>query len=107
MISYDDFKKLELKIAKIMDVQDHPNADKLYLIKVDLGGEQRTVVAGIKPSYADKKSLIGRYVVLVCNLVPATIRGVESNGMILAASDESGISVVSPDRELKLGSVVK
>lgn len=107
MANIDDFKKIELKIAKILEVQDHPNADKLYVVKVDLGGEQRTVVAGIKSSYADKNALVGRQVVLVSNLDPATIRGQESQGMILAASDDQGISVVSPDRELKLGSTVK
>ena len=108
MATIEDFRKLEFKIAKIVDVQDHPNADKLYVVKVKLSDEEeRTVVAGIKPSYTDKSLLIGRQVVLVTNLAPAVLRGVESNGMILAASDESGISVVSPDRELKLGSIVK
>lgn len=108
MVAIEDFRKLEFKIAKIVDVQDHPNADKLYVVKVKLSDEEeRTVVAGIKPSYADKSLLIGRQVVLVTNLAPAVLRGVESNGMILAASDEAGISVVSPDRELKLGSIVK
>lgn len=107
MINYEDFKKIELKIAKILEVNEHPDADKLYVVKVSLGEEERSLVAGIKPSYPDKEALVGRQVVLVCNLEPATIRGVESNGMILAASDVEGISVISPDRELKLGSIVK
>lgn len=107
MVNYEEFRKLELKVAKILEVQDHPNADKLYLVKVDLGTEQRTVVAGIRLNYANKEALIGKQVVMVCNLEPAVIRGVESNGMILAGSDDSGVSVVSPDRELKLGSIVK
>ena len=107
MLSFEDFKKVELKVAKIIEIEDHSNADKLYVIKVDLGTEQRTVVAGIKMSYSDKTVLLGREVVLVCNLEPINIRGVESNGMILAASDEDGIAVISPDREIKLGSVVK
>lgn len=106
MATLEDFKKLELKIAKIKDVADHPNADRLYVITVDLGDRTKQVVAGIRNSYT-KEALIGRQVVVVDNLDPAVLRGVESQGMILAASDEAGISVVSPDRELKLGSVVK
>jgi methionyl-tRNA synthetase len=106
MATYDDFKKLELKIAKIKEVSEHPNADRLYVILLDLGDRTKQVVAGIRNSYK-KEDLIGRQVVIVDNLDPAVLRGVESQGMILAASDEAGISVVSPDRELKLGSVVK
>lgn len=106
MISLEDFKKIELKVAKIKDVQDHPNADKLYIVSIDLGDTTKQVVAGIKPSYT-KEDLIGKQVVVVDNLQPATLRGVESQGMILAASDDFGITVVSPGREVKLGTIVK
>ena len=106
MATYDDFKKLEFKVAKIKDVQDHPNADRLYVITVDLGDKTRQVVAGIKGSNT-KEDLLGKQVVIVDNLDPAVLRGVESQGMILAASDENGSSIVTVAREMKLGSVVK
>jgi methionine--tRNA ligase beta chain len=106
MITYEDFRKTELKIATIKEVASHPNADKLYVVKVDVGGVIKQVVAGIRLSYTPE-ALVGRQVVLVENLEPAVIRGVESQGMLLAASDEFGISVVSPDRVVKEGSLVK
>jgi len=93
-------------VAKILEVNDHPNADKLYLIKVDLGEEQRQVVAGIRSAYA-KEDLVGKQVVLVSNLQPATIRGEESNGMVLAVSDDQGISLIRTERDVVLGSRIK
>jgi len=106
MVSIEDFRKLELKVAVIKEVSEHPNADRLYVITLDVGDNTKQVVAGIRGSY-NKEDLIGKRVVLVDNLEPAMLRGVESQGMILAASDEQGISVVSPGREMKLGSIVK
>jgi len=106
MITIEDFRKIELKIAEIKEVNDHPNADRLFVITVDLGDKTKQVVAGIKGSY-QKEDLIGRQVVIVDNLEPAILRGIESQGMLLAASDEEGICVISPDRKAKLGSVVK
>lgn len=106
MASIDDFRKLELKVGEIKEVSDHPNADRLYIVTVDMGDKTKQLVAGIKGSYA-KEELIGRQVVVVDNLEPALLRGVESQGMILAASDEAGITIVSPQRKTKLGSVVK
>ena len=106
MANIDDFRKLELKVAQIKEVNEHPNADKLWVLSLDLGDRTKQVVAGIKNSYT-KENLLGKYVVVVDNLEPALLRGVESQGMILAGSDESGITIVSPERPLKLGSVVK
>ena len=106
MITYEDFRKVELKIATIKEAKPHPNADKLYVVTVDINGVARQVVAGIRLFYSEE-SLVGKQVVVVENLTPAVIRGVESQGMILAASDESGISVVSPDRRVQDGSLVK
>jgi len=106
MATYDDFKKIEFKVAKIKEVVEHPNADRLYIVTVDLGDRTKQVVAGIRNSYK-KEDLIGRQVVVVDNLDPAILRGVESQGMILAASDENGSSIVTLARETKLGSVVK
>lgn len=106
MVTVEDFRKLELKVAEIKEVIDHPQADRLYIITVDLGDKQKQVVAGIKNSY-QKEELVGRQVVVIDNLEPAVLRGVESQGMLLAASDETGIAIVSPARAVKLGSIVK
>ena len=106
MIAFEEFKKLEIKIAKILEVADHPNADKLFVLKIDVSGSTKQIVAGIK-SYYKKEDLVGRQVVVVNNLEPAILRGVESRGMLLAAQDEKGISIVVPDREMTIGSSVK
>ncbi len=106
MVNIDDFRKLELKVAKIKEVQDHPNTDKLYIIIIDLGDKTKQIVAGIKGSYK-KEDLLGKQVVVVDNLEPAVLRGAESQGMILATSDEIGITIISPERKVKLGSIVK
>ncbi|MDP8212857.1 MAG: hypothetical protein P9X22_06175 [Candidatus Zapsychrus exili] len=97
MISIEDFAKAEIKIAKIKEVEDHPNADRLYVVKIDLGEEERQIVAGIKSSY-EKEYLIGKLIAVVTNLEPATIRGVESNGMLLAASDENSCIPFSQEK---------
>ncbi len=106
MITYEDFRKAELKIATIKTAAPHPQADRLYVLTVDAGGTIKQIVAGIRLFYEAEK-LVGRQVVLVDNLEPAVIRGVESQGMLLAASDDTGVSVLSPDRTVKEGSVVK
>jgi len=103
MITFDDFKNMDLRIAKVIAVQDHPNADKLYVLKVDLGGEQRTLVAGIKGKYS-KEDLIDKLIVVVANLEPATIRGVTSEGMLLAARDGDDIVILTSEREVTPGS---
>ncbi|MDD2689276.1 MAG: hypothetical protein PHT41_03890 [Candidatus Omnitrophica bacterium] len=106
MINIEDFRKIELKVAVIKEVIDHPNADKLYIVTVDLGDKTKQLVAGIKGSY-QKEELVGKQVVVVDNLEPAVLRGVESQGMLLASSDENGIAIISPQRIMKLGSIVK
>lgn len=106
MVTFEDFKKLELKIARIKEVNDHPQADRLYVLLIDVGDKTKQIVAGIKGSYA-KEDLVGRLIVVVDNLEPAMLRGVESQAMLLAAQDTSGISLVTPDREVALGSTVK
>ncbi len=106
MATIEDFKKLELKVAHIKEVTDHPNADRLYVITLDLGDKAKQVVAGIKGSY-QKEELIGKQVVVVDNLEPAILRGVESQGIILASPDKNGIYIVRPERKMKLGSIVK
>jgi methionine--tRNA ligase beta chain len=106
MATIEDFRKLELRVAQIKEVNEHPAADRLYVITLDLGERTKQVVAGIRGSY-QKEELLGKLVVVVDNLEPAVLRGVESQGMLLAASDETGIVVISPLRPVKLGSIVK
>jgi len=106
MIPFEEFKKLNIKISIIKEVKDHPNADKLYILKIDLGSEEREVVAGIKKSYKPE-DLKEKLVAVVENIEPATIRGVESKGMVLAASDSEKIVVLSPDKDISPGSTVK
>lgn len=106
MVTFKEFKKLELKVAEIKEVNEHPNADKLYVVTIDLGDKTKQIVAGIR-SFYKKEDLIGKQVVVVDNLQPAVLRGVESQGMLLAASDEEGICIISPQRKVKLGSIVK
>jgi len=106
MATIEEFRKLELIIAEIKEVREHPNADKLYVLKVDTGKEEKQLVAGIRLSYA-KETLVGRRIVIVNNIEPAVIRGETSQGMLLAASDEKGIAILSVDRNVPLGSIVK
>jgi len=106
VITLQDFKNLELIVAQIKEVCEHPNADKLYLLKIDTGKEEKQLVAGIRTSY-EKEALVGRRIVVINNLEPAVIRGEESQGMLLAVEDEKGISLLGPDREVPLGSVVR
>ena len=106
MVSFDEFKKLEIKVARIIEVNDHPNADKLYVLKIDLGSEKRQIVAGIKSNY-NPQDLLSRQIAVVANLEPATIRGIESQAMLLAAQDSKGISILQPDREMEQGSPIK
>lgn len=105
MATLEDFRKLDLRIGRIVEVQDHPNADKLYILNVDLGSSQKRIVAGIRSHYT-KESLQGKQCVLVDNLEPATIRGVESQGMLLAAKDTETLTLLTVDREVVLGSSV-
>jgi methionine--tRNA ligase beta chain len=106
MITFEEFKKLEIRIAQIKAVKDHPNADKLYCITIDVGGAEKQIVAGIKSSYKPEE-LLGKKIVVVANLEPAVIRGEKSEAMLLAASDDKGIAVLVPDRDTQIGSPVK
>jgi methionyl-tRNA synthetase len=105
VITYDDFKKLELKVAKIVSAEPVPGATKLLKLMIDLGTEQRQIVAGIALAYKPAE-LVGKSIVVVANLAPAVIRGVESNGMLLAATGPTGLALVAPDRETAPGSPV-
>jgi len=106
MITMEEFQRINLRIATVKSVEDHPRADRLYLLRVELGGEERQLVAGIKEFYAPEE-LRGKQIVVVENLAPATIRGVESRGMLLAAQDADRISILIPEKAVTDGSVVK
>jgi methionyl-tRNA synthetase len=105
-ISSDDFAKVDLRIARIVGADAVNGADKLLKIKLDLGSETRTVFAGIKPAYAPEQ-LVGRLTVVVANLAPRKMRFGVSEGMVLAASDGSGIYLLSPDQGAQPGMRVK
>jgi len=106
MVTFDDFKKIELKIARIIEAEEVVGAEKLLKLQIDLGGEKRQIVAGIKKSYP-AKDLIGKEIVVVVNLEPRTVMGIESNGMLLAASDDSGPVLLKPDKDVLPGSGIK
>jgi len=106
MITIDQFKTVELRVATVVSAEPHPNADRLVVLRVDLGSEQRQIVAGIRATY-DPATLVGRQIVVVANLEPAVLRGIESQGMLLAANGEGGPVVVSPERLVPVGAVVR
>ena len=105
MITFEQFKEMDIRIAKITDVEDHPDADKLYVLTVETGDGTKKVVAGIKPYYT-KEELAGRQVVVLNNMAPATIRGVQSEGMVLATKDSEKLAILVPEKEVKVGSPV-
>jgi len=105
-ISIDDFRKIELKVATIKSAEAHPNADKLLVLQIDLGGEQRQICAGIRNSYTPEE-LVGKQVIVVANLETAKLRGLESQGMLLAASDDDRVIIMTPEKSVQAGAQVK
>ena len=105
-ITIDDFAKVDLRIGTIRSADSHPNADRLLVLQVDVGEDQdRQLVAGIRDTY-DVRTLVGQQVVVVANLKPVKLRGVESCGMLLAGRDETGLSVLAPGKRLLPGTRV-
>ncbi|HZK10200.1 MAG TPA: methionine--tRNA ligase [Clostridia bacterium] len=102
-IDFQTWEKLDLRVAKIISVEDHPQADRLYVLKVDLGQDQRQVVSGIKENYT-KEELLGKTVVLLVNLKPIKLRGVLSQGMLLAESKGKDVRLL--EASLKVGSPI-
>jgi methionyl-tRNA synthetase len=92
-ITMDDFMKVDLRVAKVLAAERVPNSKKLVKMQIDLGSEQRTLVAGIAEAY-EADALVGRHVVMVANLKPAKLMGIESNGMVLAASPDGGTPIL-------------
>src|SRR5258705_4451172 len=105
MISIDDFRKVELKVATVKSAEPHPNADKLIVLQVDLRSEQRQICAGIRNHYTPEE-LVGKQIVEVANLETAKLRGLESEGMLLAASDNGRVILLTPEKVVEFGSKV-
>ncbi|MDO8589220.1 MAG: methionine--tRNA ligase [Armatimonadota bacterium] len=105
-LTHDEFKKMELRIAEIVAAERHPNADKLLKLTVSLGDERRTIVAGIAQWY-EPDALVGKKIVLLANLAPATIRGVQSQGMLLAADVDGQAVILTPDSDVPSGAKIR
>lgn len=97
LISIDDFMNVKLRVAEVIEAAVHPNADKLLVLQVQIGERRKQICAGIKRSYSPE-ALIGKRIIIVDNLKPVTLRGVESQGMLLAASDDNGVYVLTCDK---------
>jgi len=106
-ISFDEFQKVHLRVGKVIEAADHPNADKLLVLQVDLGDEKRQLCAGLKGIYTPEQ-LVGRNLIIVANLAPRMMRGVESQGMLLAASppDRSQVVTLTTSEDIPPGAIV-
>ena len=112
-IAYDDFAKIEFRVATVVEAEVHPNADRLLKLQIDLGSEKRQICAGIKGHY-EPEELVGRQIIVVANLAPRNIRGEESNGMLLAASamggeegkDLEAVVLLQPGKQVPNGSEI-
>ena len=106
MIKIDQFAEIDLRTATILEAERVPDTDKLMQLRVDVGDHERTLVAGIAAVY-EADDLVGRKIAIVANLEPATIRGVESNGMLLAAATDDGPVIVTFDKDVPNGARVR
>ena len=102
-IKIDDFEKLDLVVGKILEAKDHPDADRLLVFKVDIGSETRTIVSGIKEFYK-KEDLVGKNIVVIKNLKPVKMRGILSEGMLLAAGKDAAL--LTTIKDCKPGTVI-
>jgi methionyl-tRNA synthetase len=102
-IGIEDFQKLDLRIAQVVRAEAHPNADRLLRLQIDIGGEERQIVAGIASAYRPDE-LVGLRIAVVTNLKPVKLRGEWSQGMLLAASDAETLALLSPTRDVPPGS---
>ncbi len=107
VIDFSEWKKLDIRVGQIKSAEDHPNADKLIILRVDVG-EERQLVAGLKGHYQPEE-LVGKKVIVFVNLKPARLRGVESQGMVLAAVDMSTdlVSLLTLDRDAPNGARIE
>jgi len=99
-ISYEDFAKLDMRVGTIKEAREHPNADKLLILKIDEGKEElRQLVAGIKEAYKPEE-LVGKQIIFLANLEPKELRGEMSNGMILAADEDENPVLLQPEKQV-------
>lgn len=103
--SADSTERFDVRVAQILEVRDHPNAEKLYILTVDFGGKRRDIVSGIRSDYRPDQ-LRGKKIAFLVNLQPAKLRGVESRGMLLAGEDEHTVGLVFPPADAKVGTQV-
>ncbi len=105
-ISIQDFSEIDLRVAEIKSAEEHPDADKLVVLKVDSGDGEKQLVAGIKNHYSIEE-LVGKKIIVVNNLAPAVLRGVESQGMLLAARDGDEVVLLTTEKDVTPGSRVQ
>ena len=105
-ISIQDFSEIDLRVAEIKAVEEHPDADKLLVLKIDTGDGEKQLVTGIKNHYSAEE-LVGKKIVIVNNLAPAVLRGVESQGMLLAARDGDKVVLLTTEKDVEPGSRVQ
>jgi|TARA_Y100000310_G_scaffold339326_1_gene431692 methionyl-tRNA synthetase len=106
IVNFDDWAKLDLRVGKIIEVEDIENADKLYKFTIDLGETgKRTICAGIKENYS-KEELKGKKVIVFANLQSRKLKGIESQGMMLAACTDDKVILISPEKDIEVGSKV-
>ena len=106
MISIDDFKKIELKVARVLEASRVEGSDKLLKLKVDIGDDQRQIIAGIGKSYQPEE-LVSREIIIAANLEPRSLMGLESQGMLLAANDENGPIILMPEKDTAPGTGIR
>lgn len=105
-INIQDFSEIDLRVAEIKAVEEHPDADKLLVLKIDAGDGEKQLVAGIKNHYSTEE-LVGRKIIVVNNLAPVVLRGVESQGMLLAARDGDKVVLLTTEKDVEPGSRVQ
>lgn len=106
MVKFDEWQKLDLRVGKIEKVEDIEGSDKLYKITVNLGAEKKTTAAGLKQNYK-KEQLKGKKIIFLANLEPVTLRGVKSEGMILAAVKGKSVAVLEPEKDIEIGARIE
>ncbi len=105
-ISFNDWKKLDIRVGKVLEVKDHPNADKLYVLKVSFGDHERQIVSGIREVYT-KDKLKNKKFAFIVNLEPVNLRGEKSEGMILAAIKDKKIVLLKPEKDIEEGAKIE
>lgn len=105
-ITIDDFAKLDLRVAKVLSCEPHPKADKIWVLQVDIGTEKRQILAGLR-EHVKPEELVGKKIVVIANLAPRQIRGLESQGMVLAAESDGVVAPLMPAKDVREGAGIK